>query len=144
MAAALRPWVFRAELLRVVDADTLDLRLDLGFRIGFSVRVRLEGIDTPERRGPTRELGERASAFVERMLGGESRDPQLEVETLAEVDKYGGRWLGRVRLVGRDPGTWIDLGRYLVLLGYAQEWSGAGPRPTWDPAVPYPLLPGPG
>ena len=41
---------FQAKVRRVVDGDTLDLDIDLGFHITLSERVRLMGIDTPETR----------------------------------------------------------------------------------------------
>lgn len=42
------PWLYRARLERVVDGDTLDLTLDLGFRITRKARVRLKDVDTAE------------------------------------------------------------------------------------------------
>ncbi len=40
---------YRAKVLRVVDGDTVDFEVDLGFRVSVKVRTRLEGVDTPER-----------------------------------------------------------------------------------------------
>ena len=48
---------YQAKVKRVVDGDTLDLDIDLGFHITLSERVRLMGIDTPESR--TRDLEEK-------------------------------------------------------------------------------------
>ena len=45
---------YSCEVKRVVDGDTVDVVLDLGFDISYSTRVRLYGIDTPESR--TRDL----------------------------------------------------------------------------------------
>ena len=50
---------------RVVDGDTLEVRIDLGFRVWRSERIRLRGIDTPELNTPA---GKQARAFVEREL----------------------------------------------------------------------------
>jgi len=52
---------FKAKVRRVVDGDTLDLDIDLGFHITLSERVRLIGVDTPETR--TRDLVEKASGL---------------------------------------------------------------------------------
>ena len=49
---------YNAKVVRVVDGDTLDLMVDLGFSIHHKVRVRLYGINTPESR--TRDLEEKA------------------------------------------------------------------------------------
>ena len=48
---------YNAKVMRVVDGDTLDLEIDLGFNIKINERVRLFGIDTPETR--TRDLEEK-------------------------------------------------------------------------------------
>lgn len=40
---------YRASVIRVIDGDTVDLRIDLGFEVGLNMRVRLAGIDAPER-----------------------------------------------------------------------------------------------
>ena len=45
-------YCYSATVLRVVDGDTLDLALDLGFRIVSTQRCRLRGINAPEARGP--------------------------------------------------------------------------------------------
>lgn len=40
---------YRATVIRVIDGDTVDLRIDLGFDASINVRVRLDGIDAPVR-----------------------------------------------------------------------------------------------
>ena len=45
-------YVRRAKVNRVVDGDTVDLEVDLGYRISISIRGRLLGINTPERGKP--------------------------------------------------------------------------------------------
>ena len=49
---------YKAKLLRVVDGDTVDAEIDLGFKIFIKDRIRLMGIDTPESR--TRNLQEKS------------------------------------------------------------------------------------
>lgn len=51
-------YTYSAEVLRVIDGDTLDLRIDLGFRITTKQRVRLFGINTPEIHGVKKESEE--------------------------------------------------------------------------------------
>ena len=53
---------FQARVKRVVDGDTLDLDIDLGFHITLSERVRLMGIDTPETR--SRDPIEKSSGLI--------------------------------------------------------------------------------
>ena len=55
----------RARLERVIDGDTVDLIIDLGWDLNIAERCRLLDIDTPEVRGPEREDGRRYREFVE-------------------------------------------------------------------------------
>lgn len=59
------PFVYRATVCRIVDGDTLDVILDLGFGIQRETRVRLLGINTPETKGATKVAGLAAKTFVE-------------------------------------------------------------------------------
>jgi len=129
MAAPRTEWIFRASLVRVVDGDTVDLDVDLGFRARMTLRFRVAGIDTPEITGPTRTLGLLASARTAAFLarGG------IEVTSRGEADKYGGRWDADIRALG------VDLAETLVREGYALRWDGSGVRPHWDIAAAYPL-----
>ncbi len=62
MSDSITPFVYNASLDRVVDGDTIDVVLDLGFSVKLhKQRVRLAGIDTPESR--TRNLKEKALGF---------------------------------------------------------------------------------
>ena len=53
---------YKCEVKRVVDGDTVDVIIDLGFDIAYSSRVRLYGIDTPESR--TRDKDEKARGLI--------------------------------------------------------------------------------
>jgi len=87
---------------RVIDGDTVDLDIDLGFGITISQRVRLKGIDAAETRTLNTEekkKGIEARLWLEKEL---SREGKWIIETVKE-DKYG-RILGTLYLVG-DPVT---------------------------------------
>jgi micrococcal nuclease len=85
--------LYRARLKRVVDGDTVDLCVDLGFYVWVHVRFRLVGIDAPERGQPN--YVESRSRLME-MLAGDD----LYVES-TKTGKYG-RWLGRVYVGNYD------------------------------------------
>lgn len=59
------PYCYPARVVRVIDGDTLDVRLDLGFGIARETRVRLLGINCPEVHGASKTAGLAAKAFVE-------------------------------------------------------------------------------
>ena len=58
----MNPFIYKAKVLRIVDGDTCDVMLDLGFNSFMKGRVRLVGIDTPESR--TRDLEEKARGLA--------------------------------------------------------------------------------
>lgn len=59
------PYCYFAKLVRVVDGDTADVTIDLGFHIWIKQRVRIRGVDTPEMHGATKAAGEAAKSFTE-------------------------------------------------------------------------------
>ena len=110
---------YKAEVLRVVDGDTVDCRIDLGFDTFVKKRVRLLGIDAPETR--TRDLEEKAlgfaaSAGLKNLLASSS---DIVVMTFLDRGKFG-RVLG-VFLVGEER---INANEYLVENGLAKVYDG--------------------
>ncbi|WP_318567868.1 hypothetical protein [Salinigranum marinum] len=100
-------WQYRARVERVVDGDTLDLGIDLGFGVsltGDEARVRLRGVDTAETFGVPKDseeyaAGQRQKAFVEEWVDEtDEREWPVFVET-AKDDQRGkyGRWLAVVQ-----------------------------------------------
>ena len=106
---------------KIVDGDTIDVDIDLGFNISYSQRVRLAGIDTPE---------SRTSDKMEKALGLESKeylkyklkDAKLVViktELPDSSEKYG-RILGWVYVDGNT----ISLNDQMIEDGYAWGYLG--------------------
>ena len=87
---------------RVIDGDTVDLDIDLGFSITLTQRVRLKDIDAPETRTTDAEEKSKGLAAKEWVKKELSREGEWIIETTKE-DKYG-RILGTLYLVG-DPVT---------------------------------------
>ena len=90
------------KIKRIIDGDTIDIDIDLGFNLTITHRVRLKGIDAAETR--TKDLEEKAEGIKARLwLEKElSREGEWIIETHKE-DKYG-RILGTLYLIG-DPVT---------------------------------------
>jgi micrococcal nuclease len=57
-------WIWQARALRVIDGDTLDVELDVGFNSRRIERVRLANVNTPETKGATRAAGLDAMSFT--------------------------------------------------------------------------------
>jgi len=104
------------EVSRVVDGDTVDLIIDLGFSLTKKERVRLAGIDTPESRTrdlEEKELGIEAKDFLHRRL---SEGSNLTVQT--EKDGKYGRMLGWIYIGSQN------VNKEMVERGYAWEYDG--------------------
>ena len=90
----MNPFIYKAKVLRVVDGDTIDVMLDLGFNFFQKGRVRLVGIDTPESR--TRDKVEKkfGKAAKQFLVDWVEKYPHILVES-ASKGKFG-RILGNL------------------------------------------------
>jgi micrococcal nuclease len=95
-------YLYWAVVTNVVDGDTVDADVDLGFFVTMkNQRLRLVGIDTPETKGPTRPAGEEASEFLRSMIDGET----VLLRTIKDKDGDDrddsfGRWLVTIYIDG--------------------------------------------
>jgi micrococcal nuclease len=112
---------YRAEVLRWVDGDTVDLLVDLGFTVLLRARFRLLGIDTPEvNRRATREAGNAATAYA-RLLAPVG---SLVLVRSQKAGKYG-RWLGEVYPLDSEgePILTLSVNQALVDAGHARPYG---------------------
>lgn len=91
-------YLYNATVVKVVDGDTVDLDIDLGFYMKTRQRIRLANIDAPEMRGKEKQQGKEAKAFLKELLLTE--DNKVQVETV-KTGKFG-RWLGVLYLKQLD------------------------------------------
>ena len=117
---------YNAICTRVVDGDTVDAMIDLGFGVYVKKRIRLAGINAPESR--TRDKQEKilGLAAKDRLIAMmEGADNKFELES-QELGKYG-RVLGKLhidKLDGKDLITKTCVNDCLVKEGYATEYDG--------------------
>ena len=113
------------EINRVLDGDTIDVTIDLGFDLFKKERVRVAGVDTPEKR--TRDLEEKALGIdatnwlKEKLEGALAGDDDLVIRTelVGGVGKYG-RLLGWLYLGDGD----VSLNEAMIEEGYAWAYDG--------------------
>jgi len=113
-------YTYKARLDRVVDGDTVDLVIDLGFDIHHRVRCRLFGIDTPEVRTKDlheKELGMAAKAYV---IDWFDLNKECYVETIKDRTGKYGRLLAKIYA---DETMQISLNEQLVDAGHAVTYS---------------------
>tara|TARA_R100000995_G_scaffold76694_1_gene46431 strand:- start:3381 stop:3761 length:381 start_codon:yes stop_codon:yes gene_type:complete len=116
-------FVYRATLDRVVDGDTFDCILDLGFDVKLhKQRVRLHGIDTPESR--TRDLAEKKLGLLAKERLKELCKGSFKVRSLGK-GKYG-RILG---IPYTENGE--DICQMLINEGHAVEYHGGKKTKKW-------------
>jgi micrococcal nuclease len=109
------------KVLKVVDGDTIDVDIDLGFDISFTSRVRLAGIDTPESR-TTDKMEKALGLEVKKKIGELIASAQtivIKTEKPDSSEKYG-RILGWLYLDGAEK----SVNEALIASGYAWGYMG--------------------
>ena len=118
---------------KVVDGDTIDVTIDLGFDLYKKERVRVAGIDTPEKR--TRDLEEKAlgidatnwlkAKLAEAITGDD--ELTIRTELCGGIGKYG-RLLGWLYIGDGD----VSLNEEMIKLGYAWEYDGGTKQKNFE------------
>lgn len=105
-----QPWIFNhCRVMNVVDGDTCDVEIDLGFLVVTKVRVRLYGIDTPERGQPG--WAEATAALKEMVL-----NKKVQLISYKHGEKFG-RFLGELYV---DE---INVNQELLVRGFAKVYE---------------------
>jgi micrococcal nuclease len=116
---------YRAKVVDVVDGDTVDMEIDLGFEVTTHQRIRLYGINAAEKNTPP---GRDAREFVVNWVAVYGPAFTLAtVQTPKDSDareKYG-RYLGTITAASASD----SLNSALVIAGLAKPYDGHGPRP---------------
>ena len=118
---------------RVVDGDTIDVSIDLGFDLIKKERVRIAGVDTPEKR--TRDLEEKALGLdatnwmkknLEDTIAGDD-ELTIRTELVGGMGKYG-RLLGWLYVGESD----VSLNEQMIAEGYAWEYDGGTKKKDFE------------
>ena len=121
------------EINRVVDGDTIDVTIDLGFDLYKKERVRVAGIDTPEKR--TRDLEEKALGIdatnylkkkLEDTIAGDE-ELTIRTELKGGMGKYG-RLLGWL-YIGEDT---LSINEVMITEGYAWAYDGGTKKKNFE------------
>jgi len=121
------------EINRVVDGDTIDVTIDLGFDLYKKERVRVAGVDTPEKRTrdkEEKELGIDATNWLkdrlEAAIAGEA-DLVIRTELVGGVGKYG-RLLGWLYIGDQE----LSLNEIMITEGYAWPYDGGTKQKNFE------------
>jgi micrococcal nuclease len=115
-------YTYRAVVDRVVDGDTVDCTIDLGFDIHIKQRVRLYGIDAPETR--TKDLeekkqGTKSKRWLQEQVEGKA--VMLESEKFNR-GKYG-RVIGTIHIGSEEPPSIVNINKLMLELGLAEPYK---------------------
>ena len=122
------------EIVKVLDGDTIDVLIDLGFDLFKKERVRIAGVDTPEKR--TRDLEEKALGIdatnwlkkkLEDTIAGDGDELTIRTELVGGTGKYG-RLLGWL-YINEDA---ISLNDQMITEGYAWEYDGGTKQKNFE------------
>ena len=121
------------EINRVLDGDTIDVTIDLGFDLYKKERVRIAGVDTPEKR--TRDLEEKALGIdatnwmKEKLEGAIAGEDELAVRTelVGGMGKYG-RLLGWLYIGDAE----VSLNEQMITEGYAWAYDGGTKQKNFE------------
>ena len=115
---------YKATLVRVVDGDTVYLKVDLGFHTEQTHCFRLNGVDTPELHSKDvaeKKLAAEAMSFVE----SEFMKRANRCRVYSEKTGSFGRWLGDIYFID-EIGRRISLREMLIDRGYGKPYKGRG------------------
>lgn len=119
---------YKADVLRVIDGDTIEVAIHAWPGLLKTVKIRLDGVNTPEKRGNGRRkvsacekaAGIEASLFTKKWLEG--------VKSVTVYDVFLGKWAGRA--IGKVKKGDEDLSEALINTGHAVPYFG-GKRGAW-------------
>jgi endonuclease YncB( thermonuclease family) len=126
-------YVYKATCLRVIDGDTIDAQIDLGFKINWSSHIRFQGIDVYETRGATKnDLGVAGKQFTQ--LAFDTFGTDFYLKSIKDEVAIYNRVAGELYLETKTADghrAFVDLIQSLRANGY--DKSGAVPHNTGDP-----------
>jgi micrococcal nuclease len=118
---------------KVLDGDTIDVTIDLGFDLYKKERVRVAGVDTPEKRTrdlEEKELGIHATNWLKEKLDGAiagDDDLVIRTELVGGMGKYG-RLLGWLYIGDAQ----VSLNEQMITEGYAWAYDGGTKQKNFE------------
>jgi micrococcal nuclease len=107
------PYVYKADIIKVTDGDTVVAICDLGMRVSVEITIRLAGINAPEMRGANRLKGIESRDFLRGLILMKS----VVIKTYKDKTEKYGRWLADIYL---DK---VNVNQLMVEQGYAVKYD---------------------
>ena len=113
-------YTYKAKLVRVINGDTLDIEIDLGFDLSIKQRLKLYGVDTPDSRSTDLEIRQKGLDVKQRVI--EVLTKEFTVTTILNKRGKYGRILGKVYIVD-DNDNKVCINELLVDEGHAIRYN---------------------
>jgi micrococcal nuclease len=124
------PYIYRIkEIHKIVDGDTIDASIDLGFDISLEKRIRLAGVDTPESRtadANEKKYGLESKEWLKHRCEN-AKNILIKTELPDSTEKYG-RIIGHLFI--NDEST--SLNEQMIVSGYAWEYDGGTKKKDFE------------
>ena len=124
------PYIYRIRSIhKVVDGDTIDADIDLGFDISLTKRIRLAGVDTPESRTTDayeKKLGLESKEWLKKKVES-AKDILIKTELPDSTEKYG-RIIGHL-FINNEP---TSLNNQMIVEGYAWNYDGGTKKKDFE------------
>lgn len=105
-------YYYRAVTERVIDGDTYQLRVDLGFRVAVSINGRLRGVNCPEK---NTDAGKRAAEFARLILLPDKKPPtELVIQSYKDEQSFA-RWVVVIWIPGN-----VSLAQQIIKFGHGE------------------------
>ena len=114
-------YTYSAKLIRVIDGDTIDLEIDLGFDLSIRQRLKLYGVDTPDSRSADSETKQKGLEAKQRLT--ELLPRQFKIITILNKRGKYGRVLGEVFISDKNGGKDINVNELMVKEGHAVKYT---------------------
>jgi micrococcal nuclease len=109
-------YTYMAEVVRILDGDTIEVIIDLGFKVYWKTKIRLAGIDAPEKDTPAGQVAIDALRFM-------IASSKVRIVTEKDKQEKFGRYLATVYpFAGNGEG--VSVNELMVIGGYAREYEG--------------------
>ena len=113
-------YTYNAKLIRVINGDTLDLEIDLGFDLNIKQRLKLYGVDTPDSRSSDLVVKKKGLDAKQRLI--DLLPKQFEVTTILNKRGKYGRILGTIK-IRDEKNNEININELLVDEGHAIRYN---------------------
>lgn len=109
-------YYYKATPIRVIDGDTVEMQIDLGFNLALTEKFRLIGINAPEMKNETLEAAKASRDFLKQLLfNAHAQKKQISLKS-TKHGKY--RWLAEIWIESRD------VAEIMVESGHAVPYTG--------------------